>query len=479
MERAPMQPQSNEQVNARNTAQLSAASPAQDHATSLIDTSPYVTGQSKSLQAMFGEAVAQRVEDDEEPVQGRFETVQRVEDEEKEEPVQGKFAAVQRIEDEEEMPLQGRFEPVQRVGHEAREEPNNTGLPDNLKAGVESLSGISLNNVRVHYNSSQPAQLSALAYAQGNDIHVAPGQEQHLPHEAWHVVQQAQGRVQPTMQAKGMPINDDRSLENEADEMGRMAASSQRPTPLTQQTLQRLQSRKFSGGIKITVSQRKVPANGTAKTRKNTANVGDYRPRGKRERFTKDKYGARGYFKFGKNTRDDVFKHCGCIFVGKRIVSVFVDGKLQNVEGVQLDHTISWSCIVDRMDQYNTTFNYTKDPYTLWDARMYYNDQDNLKPALAGINASAGEHGVSDNFISHPNLNDYLARLQLEYMNLQQGISAMKIAEDEELIAIKLSAASRALRDATDCLFRSKKRDQPDEDENITTTDKRGRFDTG
>jgi len=45
-----------------------------------------------------------------------------------------------------------------------------------------------------------PAQLNALAYAQGSDIHVAPGQEKHLPHEAWHVVQQSKGRVKPTMQ---------------------------------------------------------------------------------------------------------------------------------------------------------------------------------------------------------------------------------------------------------------------------------------
>ncbi|MGZ4968093.1 MAG: eCIS core domain-containing protein [Methylobacter sp.] len=102
---------------------------------------------------------------------------------------------------------------------------NNTGLPDNLKSGIESLSGIAMDNVKVHYNSSQPAQLNALAYAQGTDIHIAPGQEQHLPHEAWHVVQQAQGRVRPTMQMKdGVPVNDDQGLEHEADVMGSKAA---------------------------------------------------------------------------------------------------------------------------------------------------------------------------------------------------------------------------------------------------------------
>jgi hypothetical protein len=98
---------------------------------------------------------------------------------------------------------------------------NKTGMPDQLKSGVESLSGIDMSDVKVHYNSSQPAQLNAHAYAQGNQIHIAPGQEKYLPHEAWHVVQQKQGRVKPTMQSKGkVNINDDKGLENEADEMG-------------------------------------------------------------------------------------------------------------------------------------------------------------------------------------------------------------------------------------------------------------------
>jgi len=101
---------------------------------------------------------------------------------------------------------------------------NNTGLPDNLKSGIENLSGYSMDDVKVHYNSSKPAQLQAHAYAQGTDIHLAPGQEKHLPHEAWHVVQQKQGRVQPTRQLKSkVNINDDAGLEKEADVMGAKA----------------------------------------------------------------------------------------------------------------------------------------------------------------------------------------------------------------------------------------------------------------
>ncbi|WP_211166350.1 eCIS core domain-containing protein [Mucilaginibacter robiniae] len=118
---------------------------------------------------------------------------------------------------------------------------NNTGLPDSLKAGVENLSGYSLDDVKVHYNSDKPAQLQAHAYAQGTDIHIAPGQEQHLPHEAWHVVQQKQGRVQPTMQLKGgMPVNDDAGLESEADKMGHNASSYTSSLALTSGNIQRV-----------------------------------------------------------------------------------------------------------------------------------------------------------------------------------------------------------------------------------------------
>jgi hypothetical protein len=92
--------------------------------------------------------------------------------------------------------------PVQR-------KPKATGLPDQLKDGVEQLSGLEMGDVRVHFNSAKPAAVQAHAYAQGTDIHLAPGQEKHLPHEAWHVVQQKQGRVKPTLQMKGVAINGD------------------------------------------------------------------------------------------------------------------------------------------------------------------------------------------------------------------------------------------------------------------------------
>lgn len=148
-------------------------------------------------------------------------TLQRQEEDD-DETLQGKFVEpVQRKDEDEDddKTLQGKFEaPVQR-------EENRTGMPDHLKTGIEELSGFSMDDVRVHYNSSKPATVQALAYTQGTDIHVAPGQEQHLPHEAWHVAQQMAGRVEPTTEVGGMPVNDNAALEHEADVMGAKANS--------------------------------------------------------------------------------------------------------------------------------------------------------------------------------------------------------------------------------------------------------------
>lgn len=94
--------------------------------------------------------------------------------------------------------------------------PNLTGIPDNTKTHFENLSGFSFDDVRVHYNSNKPAQLQAYAYTQGNQVHIAPGQEKHLGHELGHVVQQKQGRVKPTVQANGYAINNDSELERNA-----------------------------------------------------------------------------------------------------------------------------------------------------------------------------------------------------------------------------------------------------------------------
>ncbi|MEM9535072.1 MAG: DUF4157 domain-containing protein [Cyanobacteria bacterium P01_A01_bin.3] len=175
--------------------------------------------------AKFGD-ISQRVEmpeDDELQMKSRqpgsiTQRIDMPEDEELQMKSRQAGSITQRVDMPEDEELQ-----MKSSSEEHQQQPNNTGLPDQLKQGVEQLSGTSLDDVDVHFNSSKPSEINAHAYAQGSDIHVAPGQEQHLPHEAWHVAQQKQGRVKPTQQLAGVAINDDPSLEKEADEMGAKA----------------------------------------------------------------------------------------------------------------------------------------------------------------------------------------------------------------------------------------------------------------
>ena len=123
--------------------------------------------------------------------------------------------------------------------------PNRTGLPDRLKADMEAGSGLPMDDVRVHLNSPKPARVRARAYAQGTDIHLGPGQERHLPHEAWHVVQQAQGRVRATTRIGGIGVNTEPALEREAD---RMAA---RPPAIPVEMRAAARAAAFSGSAPV------------------------------------------------------------------------------------------------------------------------------------------------------------------------------------------------------------------------------------
>jgi hypothetical protein len=118
---------------------------------------------------------------------------------------------------------------------------NQTGLPDALKRGIEALSGFSLDDVRVHYNSSLPDEHDAHAHTHGTNIYIASGQESYLGHEAWHVVQQLQGRVRSSPDADGENLNDDPALEQEADQMAARALSVAAPpaVPLQRPALTR------------------------------------------------------------------------------------------------------------------------------------------------------------------------------------------------------------------------------------------------
>lgn len=110
------------------------------------------------------------------------------------------------------------------LGEKGRGRP----LPRRLRQALEHLSGYDLSDTRVHYDSPLPELVGARAFACGTTIYLQTGAAAALPHEAWHVVQQLQGRVQATrsleVAAQDLGINDQEELEQEADRMGARAA---------------------------------------------------------------------------------------------------------------------------------------------------------------------------------------------------------------------------------------------------------------
>ncbi len=200
-----------EAIQLRKLETIANGSPGAKKAAQLkdvIDNSAYAAVQRRKLERMGGEPLT---------AEGLPLLRKALDHDENELEARAEQALVQNQILEEEEPVQGKFEAIPK-------KKNTAGMPGNLKSGIETLSGMSMDDVTVHYDSSKPARLQASAYTQGTDIYIAPGQEKHIAHEAWHVVQQKQGRVKPTMQMKGgVNINDDAALEKEADFMGAKA----------------------------------------------------------------------------------------------------------------------------------------------------------------------------------------------------------------------------------------------------------------
>ncbi len=111
---------------------------------------------------------------------------------------------------------------AERKHKTAASRTNRTGIPGGMKQDFETRSGLSFDDVRVHYNSQKPAKLGALAYTRGTQVYLGPGQERHLPHELGHVVQQKRGLVRPTGTIGGLPVNTDAGLEAQADHILQM-----------------------------------------------------------------------------------------------------------------------------------------------------------------------------------------------------------------------------------------------------------------
>lgn len=105
-------------------------------------------------------------------------------------------------------------------------------LPENVRGQMEQTFSADFSDVRIHANSEAAPSVGARAFTSGNSIHFGPGEfspsnsagQELLGHELTHVVQQREGRVQQTGSVNGLPLNDDIGLENEADQMGKVAA---------------------------------------------------------------------------------------------------------------------------------------------------------------------------------------------------------------------------------------------------------------
>lgn len=126
--------QDRESTNPQRTAQAKPTSKPRENE---LASSPLMVAQRKKLHSLFGGAI-QFQGAEEEALQGKFATTQRVEDEgslqgkfataqraEEDEPPQGNFGTAQRVEEKE--PLQGKFDALPSA--QRKEEPaksNNT-----------------------------------------------------------------------------------------------------------------------------------------------------------------------------------------------------------------------------------------------------------------------------------------------------------------------------------------------------------------
>ncbi|WP_157729516.1 eCIS core domain-containing protein [Tumebacillus algifaecis] len=143
--------------------------------------------------------------------------------------------------DEEELQLKA--DPAQRMALDEEElqmkpaaplqrSASSSKMPEDVQLKMETAMNADFSDVEIH-EGDEASKVGALAVAQGKDIYFARGQYQPdtqtgqelLGHELKHVDQQAKGLVQPTTTVGGLPVNDDPKLEQDADEVGRKAAS--------------------------------------------------------------------------------------------------------------------------------------------------------------------------------------------------------------------------------------------------------------
>lgn len=115
---------------------------------------------------------------------------------------------------------------------EKEKQESSSKMPEEVQAKMENSFGQDFSDVNIHDNSAKAEDMGAKAFAQGKDVHFAPGEfqpntkqgQELIGHELTHVVQQKEGKVQGgDVNGKDM-VNQDPSLEKEADDAGKLAS---------------------------------------------------------------------------------------------------------------------------------------------------------------------------------------------------------------------------------------------------------------
>ncbi len=104
-------------------------------------------------------------------------------------------------------------------------------LPQSVREPMERSFGHEFSSIRIH-EDDMAEQVGATAFARGDHLHFRPGTfrpwssegRRLISHELAHVRQRREGRVRATGRVAGLPLNDQPSLEQEADRWGAAAA---------------------------------------------------------------------------------------------------------------------------------------------------------------------------------------------------------------------------------------------------------------
>jgi hypothetical protein len=114
----------------------------------------------------------------------------------------------------------------------SNKQPSETNLPDPVMEKMESSFAEDFSDVNIQENSTKAEDLGAKAFTQGKEVHFAPGEfqpnsqegQELIGHELTHVVQQKEGKVQDGEVHGKDIVNQDVSLEKEANEAGKLAS---------------------------------------------------------------------------------------------------------------------------------------------------------------------------------------------------------------------------------------------------------------